>query len=240
MGSKTISAHDSILGGNMSLMRSVAAGAALLVAGCASSLPPEFSYTPDSEKALLVFDDSIARSQVTLILAPADLDSGEFVRMPAQLMAGHLNQLDSPGTGRPVYVELLDPGVYVVAGTRSYTGNGTMTRCFARGTIAIELVAGEAAILSQLGAFLARIPNEANAETAWVEHVRQTLAQAPGISPQTPIHLADTVAHVTFQPGIRIVGPGCPGSSRFEIVETAAVEAKPVIDEPATESTPDL
>lgn len=211
----------------MTLLRSAAATAALFLAGCATSLPPEFTYAADSDKAMLVFDDSVARNQVTLILAPADLESGEFIRLPAQLMAGGQNQLDAPGSGRPIYVELLDPGVYVVAGTRSYTGNGTMTRCFAHGTIAIELVAGQIGVLSQLGMFLSQIPGETPTEAVWLEHVRQTLAQVPGISPQAPIHVTETVAQVRFEPGLRLVGPRCPGSSRFEIVEAPVIEPKP-------------
>lgn len=194
----------------------------LMLAGCASNLPPDYSYSASSSRALLVFDDSIATSDTTLILAPADLETGEFHRLPVQIFAGNSNRIEGrASTGRNVFVAQVEPGTYVVAGTRT-AGYQVVTRCYGRGTIAVELVAGEIGILSGGGNIFQIIDGSPVARNfaapqARVERSMQLVRTIPGIDQSAPVRFLEPVAEVSYEPGLRLVGPGCPGNSRFTI-----------------------
>lgn len=201
----------------------------LLASACASTLPEDFVFDTSEGEALLVFDQSIAGTNGTLILTPADLETQEFVRLPAQLTAGFRNRIDGSAANASIYVESVDPGVYVVSGVRYMNGTGgSTTRCYSLGTAAINIEAGRINILSSgarmIGSTLIVAGpgvDPANRITA----IQSTLSEHPGIPADLPLVAVERLANVRFEPGIRLVGPRCPGNSRFEIINTTPAEA---------------
>ncbi len=202
-------------------------GAAALLSACASTLPEDFAFDPGSGEALLAFDSSVVRESGTLILVSADLETGTFDRLPDPVTAGYRNriELDDPTAGR-IYLNRMEPGTYAIAGVIYTLGQTMTTTCFSRGTVVFDLREGEVGVLSGgtgltgNGRFMTR-----QTPADRLARARNALAAVPGVPLDISAYVVEPVAAITFEPGLRLIGAGCPGTSDFQTLEGPVVTA---------------
>lgn len=214
-------------------MRATLVFFALVLSGCAATLPTSYSYDPDSGNALVLIDESMARGTL-VILEGVDLDSGEFSGPRRSVTLGLANELAYGGPQHSfalpaaqqarAFVVQLPPGDYVIAGYHTMSYPNSTTVCYGRGTPVFRVVEGAANVVASGRVRWVGPQGTAGgpARDLTISGIEAALAALPGVGPDIRVQRAEQLAQIRWERestvGSFLTGETCPEARTFEVV----------------------